>query len=342
MIPNEVFDDLDEAGLYTYAWLVRNSVIEDGRRIVKTSVRDMACMWNCSRMTAARALSKIEDFVTIKRGKNQYEPTFIEIHDGTPNSVKGVTPNVTPKTTKRVTPKKSSKPLKTKDIQSPDMFGGGTPNVTPKTEKYVTPNVTAHGTAPRAYKNDNIIISCLKKINTEKEYSYYITALERIGESVDSMSDKSDAEAERLVVKFVEQYYNLMVEVNGARMSKIKAGIVNQRLSFLKARIGEQGLSNVLEVIDKATQSNFLNGGGDRAFVASFEWIMRPNNFPKVLEGYYDNRQKQNTQGNGYRTNDSTYEERRQGAERLVARLLAENERERMAQSQRHDGAVQP
>ena len=73
MIPNEVFDNLDEAGLYTYAWLIRNSVVEDGRRVVKTSVRDMACVWNCSHMTVSRALSKIKDFVTVKRGKNLHQ-----------------------------------------------------------------------------------------------------------------------------------------------------------------------------------------------------------------------------------------------------------------------------
>ena len=330
MIPNEVFDNLDEAGLYTYAWLIRNSVVEDGRRVVKTSVRDMACMLNCSRMTVFRALSKIEGFVTIKRGKNQYEPTFIEIHDVTPNSAKGVTPNVTPNSRKGVTPKKHSKPLETKGVQSQDLFENGTPNVTPKMAEHGTPNVTAPVTAPRVYKNDNIIISCLNiliKNNKEKECIYFVNALERIGENANSMSDKSDAEAERLLPIFVKEYYNLMVETNKASMGKIKTAIINQRLQFLKARIKESGLINVLEVINKSTQSRFLNGGGNRGFVANFEWIMRPNNFPKVLEGTYDNRIINN---NGYadRTNSTrtAAEQRAFDVAARIAELAAEDD----------------
>ena len=295
LIPNEVFDNLNEAGLYTYAWLVRNSVVEDGRRVVKTSVRDIACMLNCSRMTVFRALSKIEGFVTIKRGKNQYEPTFIEIHDVTPNSAKGVTP------------KKHSKPLETKGVQSQDLFENG------------TPNVTAPVTAPRVYKNDNIIISCLNiliKNNKEKECIYFVNALERIGENANSMSDKSDAEAERLLPIFVKEYYNLMVETNKSRMGKIKTNIINQRLAFLWARIKESGLDNVLEVINKATQSNFLNGAGGRGFIANFEWIMRPNNFPKVLEGTYDNREQ-----HGYNKQQSDAQRRAAEAAAIIERL---------------------
>ena len=182
----------------------------------------------------------------------------------------------------------------------------------------------------RAYKNDNIIISCLYSLRNnkkEKEYNYYVIALERIGENANSMSDKSDAEVQRLVPIFVKEYYNLMVETNKSRMGKIKTNIINQRLAFLWARIKESGLDNVLEVIDKATQSNFLNGGGNRGFVANFEWIMRPNNFPKVLEGTYDNRIINN---NGYadRTNSTrtAAEQRAFDVAARIAELAAEDD----------------
>ena len=73
-----------------------------------------------------------------------------------------------------------------------------------------------------------------------------------------------------------------------ARIPKIKR-IAGQRREFLLARAREYGPVAVYRVILKAARSDFLNGGGDSGWVASFEWIFRPNNFPKVLDGYYDN-----------------------------------------------------
>jgi hypothetical protein len=175
------------------------------------------------------------------------------------------------------------------------------------------------GKSSRAYKNDNIIISCLnllKNNKKEKEYNYFVIALERIGENANSMSDKSDAEVQRLVPIFIKEYYNLMVETNKSRMGKIKTNIINQRLAFLWARIKESGLDNVLEVINKATQSNFLNGAGGRGFIANFEWIMRPNNFPKVLEGTYDNREQ-----HGYDKQQSDAQRRAAEAAAIIERL---------------------
>ena len=58
--------------------------------------------------------------------------------------------------------------------------------------------------------------------------------------------------------------------------------------------VREYGIDMVYEVITKAAASSFLNGGGNRGFVADFEWLMRPNNFPKVLEGNYDNHETTN------------------------------------------------
>ena len=44
---------------------------------------------------------------------------------------------------------------------------------------------------------------------------------------------------------------------------------------------------------EKAAASDFLTGrreGRDAPFIASFDWLIGPKNFVKVLEGNYDNR----------------------------------------------------
>lgn len=97
--------------------------------------------------------------------------------------------------------------------------------------------------------------------------------------------------------------------------------IENQRADWLQARVKEHGRDAIFQMIDKAAESSFLNGDNKKGFVATFDWLMRPNNFPKVLEGNYDNRE------NGYEENrrDNESEQRRADAFAIM-RELAEEE----------------
>ena len=57
---------------------------------------------------------------------------------------------------------------------------------------------------------------------------------------------------------------------------------------MLHARIAEYGVEEVLKAIEKIRNSAFLKGQNPKGWVITFEWFVRPNNFPKVLEGNYD------------------------------------------------------
>lgn len=94
------------------------------------------------------------------------------------------------------------------------------------------------------------------------------------------------------VIQKIGDYYNKVMA--GKTMPQIR-GITPRRKAFVRNRIKEHGLKKVYDVIDNASQSAFLNGSGSRGFVADFEWIMRPNNFIKVLEGKYNGTRKQST-----------------------------------------------
>ena len=48
----------------------------------------------------------------------------------------------------------------------------------------------------------------------------------------------------------------------------------------------------ITTVLRTAGESEFLNGHNEKVWKADFEWLMRPNNFIKVLEGKYHNRTK--------------------------------------------------
>lgn len=64
----------------------------------------------------------------------------------------------------------------------------------------------------------------------------------------------------------------------------------SDRYIRLKARIHEYGIDNVLEAIDNIRHSKFLQGKSDskRCWVITFDWFIRPNNLPKVLDGQYN------------------------------------------------------
>ena len=63
--------------------------------------------------------------------------------------------------------------------------------------------------------------------------------------------------------------------------------IKNKRLKSLKARVKEYGIEKVMEAIDNINQSDFLKGKNDRGWQIDFDWLMKPNNFIKVLENKY-------------------------------------------------------
>lgn len=103
-------------------------------------------------------------------------------------------------------------------------------------------------------------------------------------ESQDKKQDKIDFEK-------VRQQFNRLMQDKA--IPKLKGKIAGQRKAFFEARVREYGITSAYRVMIKAAESGFLNGGGRNGWLANFEWIFRPNNFPKVLDGYYDNPQPQ-------------------------------------------------
>ena len=73
---------------------------------------------------------------------------------------------------------------------------------------------------------------------------------------------------------------------------------------MLSARIGQYGIDDVLGAIEKIKQSDFLQGRNNRNWTITFDWFVRPNNFPKVLDGNYGNRAKAQKEPNELNDDD--------------------------------------
>lgn len=99
---------------------------------------------------------------------------------------------------------------------------------------------------------------------------------------------KSDEEKEnREYCNNVAKYFN--EQMQGKQVRKI-VKLNQSRMSQVLARTKEYGKEAVAQVIIKTANSSFLNGDNNRGFLATFDWIFRPTNFPKIYEGNYDNR----------------------------------------------------
>ena len=87
----------------------------------------------------------------------------------------------------------------------------------------------------------------------------------------------------------IQQIIDAWNELPVTHISRIGSGTKRERM--LRARLGEYGIDAVLEAINLVSQSPFLLGRVTD-FVITFDWFVKPNNFIKVYEGNYSNRQK--------------------------------------------------
>lgn len=119
--------------------------------------------------------------------------------------------------------------------------------------------------------------------------------------------------------KQAADYFNKVI--SGKGMPQIKA-LTPKRKAMVNARIKDYGFDNVIIAINNAAASNFLNGGTGWTG-CDFEWIMRPNNFIKVLEGKYNNGSR--NQGANKSAEQNYYQESADLVQRLNQQRKATN-----------------
>lgn len=89
----------------------------------------------------------------------------------------------------------------------------------------------------------------------------------------------------------IKDAWNCLIEHDISSIAFIKSG--TERYKSLKARVKEYGKENVLEAIENIKTSSFLCGKSNSKWKITFDWFIKPNNFPKVLEGKYNDKDEQ-------------------------------------------------
>ena len=106
-------------------------------------------------------------------------------------------------------------------------------------------------------------------------------------------------------------FFNQQMKGKGIQQVAI---ITSERRQAFDRLVSQTGVDkdSVKQAIKNAAESDFLNGKGPKGWVASFDWMMMPQNFQKVLENNYRN--KPVIQQVQYGTTDG-YQDPRRGVE---------------------------
>ncbi|MBQ0035163.1 MAG: hypothetical protein KBS77_07700, partial [Bacteroidales bacterium] len=105
--------------------------------------------------------------------------------------------------------------------------------------------------------------------------------------------EQSDApSSEKISFENLIKFWNEKFEkhVNVPKLKRIDG----QRRKLTKARISEYGKQAFANAIANAAASSFLTDG---QFPFTYDWFIKPNNFPKVLDGNYRDTEPENKAG---------------------------------------------
>jgi len=106
-------------------------------------------------------------------------------------------------------------------------------------------------------------------------------------------------------------YWNLAVK--DTNISKVRLPFNKTRQKHINARVKESSLETVYEMIDKVIKSDFLLGN-KLDWNATFSWCINPENYAKILEGNYDNKQ------NGKNKSSNDFNDRVKNAEKVMGK----------------------
>lgn len=101
-------------------------------------------------------------------------------------------------------------------------------------------------------------------------------------------NDRTDTNVSVRSTEAVQRIVSAWNELESAGIKPIrdcKSG--TKRYTSLVARMKEYSEEDVLTAIRNCRDSRFLRGYNAKGWVITFDWLIKPNNFPKVLEGNY-------------------------------------------------------
>lgn len=114
--------------------------------------------------------------------------------------------------------------------------------------------------------------------------------------SVDNKSSKEDYnshledDSSKNVYPEIVELWNTLEPYGIKKIRSIASG--SKRHVYLRTRLKQYGYDSFAEIVENIKESDFLQGRvfSKTPFVVYFDWVILPNNYPKVLEGNYNQR----------------------------------------------------
>ena len=105
--------------------------------------------------------------------------------------------------------------------------------------------------------------------------------------SITTVNNKLNTTNNETLISAIEEMWNQLADRNTKIPSILR--VKNSRLIALRKRVQEEPeLTFWIDLLRKVNDSDFLSGRSSD-WCATFDWIMKPANMVKVVEGNYDN-----------------------------------------------------
>ena len=143
--------------------------------------------------------------------------------------------------------------------------------------------------------------------------------------SSDEQTTNKKVEKEEINFLGFMDFFNRTMQEHKAVIATI-TDMTKKRREAVGARSRKYGKESLEKVVVLAATSAFLNGENDKSWVADFNWLFKPNNFVKVLEGNYNHNLPTNNSFNYGPVNNNGYRSREDinaGTLRTLARMSA-------------------
>lgn len=122
--------------------------------------------------------------------------------------------------------------------------------------------------------------------------------LGKVSNNISSKEDISPSELSDDEPKFVlNDIVDKWNELSAYGITKVRfISAESPRHKMIRARIKQYGRDSFDEIVENIKNSDFLQGKSNskRQFLVDFDWVIKPSNYPKVLEGKYNNRSNAN------------------------------------------------
>src|SRR5690554_4175833 len=135
-------------------------------------------------------------------------------------------------------------------------------------------------------KDSNVTVTLRNAIDKDKEKEESKTKNREDKSSMSVETDSAVIKAPIINFEKIKNYWN-----EKSKLKEITA-ITEKRKGHLNARIKEHGIDAIYKAVDNVANSSFLRGENGRGWIANFDWVFKPNNFVKVLEGNYLDKEK--------------------------------------------------